>query len=456
MLLMCAGRLVGRDRRSRAGAGLLNVASAGENRLRLLITAVRAVFFGFAAVSVAFYIVRFWTVYAAGELFHRLGYDWSLFYAQAMVLRSRGGPQMYDLAEMDRQLQALLPFYLGSSPFQSAMQVPYPPWFAAVIEPFTVPPAPIGFGLWLGISVLCGVFLAYRVAQFLPNLRLPGAALLVFAAFPVAWGLFMGQMGLVLALAVGEMFISFKAGRDLRAGLWLSVLFLKPQYAFVFGLLILWKWRVRAIVGCAIGICALVVLGIVAAGGPALLRFPLVLGEMAEFRNPIASPWRMINWRAFVLYGMPGLEDEQGVVVVGILSALTILLLLYYWRDPWDPTAPGFAPRFAAIAFGVLVTSYHSHLHGAPLVIVPLAAAWGQSALGFRTRCAMLAALYVPTVMIVWTGGVLQRFAVSTDTDVPLWTVWPDELPSLLFITAFVLICRDVWRMQTQPAYECS
>jgi hypothetical protein len=46
--------------------------------------------------------------------------------------------------------------------------------------------------------------------------------------------------------------------------------------------------------------------------------------------------------------------------------------------------------------------------------------------------------------MLMWVG-VQEGFAIASDPDAALWTVWPDALPDLLFVTAFLMICRDVW-----------
>ena len=100
----------------------------------------RDVFVAFTVVSVAFYVVRFWTVFAAGELFHRLGFDWSLFYAQAMALRVGAGAGMYDQSVIDSYLQPLLGYYGGPLTSLDGWPQPYPPWFAAVMVPFTLPP----------------------------------------------------------------------------------------------------------------------------------------------------------------------------------------------------------------------------------------------------------------------------------------------------------------------------
>ncbi len=418
--------------------------------MALVRTALQPMVLGLATIGTVFYAIRFWTVYAAGELFHRLGWDWTMFWAQAMLLRSGQAAHMYEQPVVNVQLQALAHYYTGPSGFQTSTPVAYPPWFTAVVLPFTIPDPPIGFALWSGVSLMCAAFLVIRLKQLLPSVPALGVWVLLFGAFPVALGLFMGQVALISALAVSEMFISFRAGRDLRAGLWLSVLLLKPQYAVVFGLLILWKWRVRALLGAAIGTLGLVGLGLVAAGASALFRVSDALRDLADFRSEDAAPLLMVNWRAFVLYTLPSIDSDRGFFIVTALSVVTVALLMYLWRGPWNVSTPEFSARFAALALGAVATSYHSHAHGMVLVMVPLAAAWSLPVFSTQTRVAILASVYVPTMWLVWVSAVVQHFAVAADADVPLWYPWPDGVPALLFMTAFLLVCRDVWQLN-QP-----
>jgi hypothetical protein len=59
----------------------------------------------------------------------------------------------------------------------------------------------------------------------------------------------------------------------------------------------------------------------------------------------------------------------------------------------------------------------------------------------------------------MWVAVVDQRLAIPTDPEIPLWVVWPDALPSLLFITAFLMMCRDLWtseRVQHLPILKVS
>ena len=408
------------------------------------VTILQPLFLVFCVLSTAFYAARFWGVFAAGELFHRLGFDWSLFYAQAMAVRAGAGARMYDSTEIDRYLQPLMRYYGGPAVALNGWPQPYPPWLAAAVVPFTLPPAPIGFALWLGVSILAALFLAYRVWQFIPDLGPVGAAAAVLATVPVAWGLFLGQPTVLLAVPVGEMLISFKARKDLRAGLWLAVLLLKPQYALLFGVWILWKRRWHALAGAVVGGVAFTVIGVLAAGLPALLRFPAALGELSDLKNAIAGPLLMMNWRAIVLTARPGIDEQVGLALVWGLSLLTMLAGLLVWRGKWDPDAPSFGPRFCALTLGALLGSYHNHYHGAALLIVPLAAAWASPMLTSFTRVAIWAAIYVPTFFVLWVAGVVDRLAVSPDPNVPLWTVWPNIVPAVLFLLAFALLCLDL------------
>jgi Glycosyltransferase family 87 len=413
---------------------------------------LRIAFISFALASVAFYVARFWTVLAAGEIFHRLGFDWTLFYAQAMALRSGAGAAIYDQSTIDRYLQPLLQYYGGPQTSLDGWPQPYPPFFAAVMVPFTLAAAPLDLALWLVVSLAAALFLAYRVRQFLPDLGRFGAPAAVLATIPVAWGLFMGQPMIVLAVAVSEMFISFKAQKDFRAGLWLAALLLKPQYTVLFGIFVLWKRRWSAVAGAILGGAVLLLLGVVTAGPQSYLAFANSIKAMSDLHGGVAGATLMMNWRAVVLAVRPGIGEVSGQAIVWTLSIATMLVGLLPWRGKWEPQSRTFAPRFAVLTLAALISSYHSHPHGAALLIVPLAAAWAAPTFQLATRAATWIAVYAPTFIVVWVTGVVEGLTVSPDSNVPLWTVWPNVLPAVLFITAFGLMSVDLWT--TQRAYR--
>src|SRR5437016_5685089 len=165
-------------------------------------------------------------------------------------------------------------------------------------------------------GVLRGPLLAYRVRQLLPEIGVIGAPAAVLAAVPVAWGLFMGQPMVLLAVAVSEMFVSFKARRDFRGGLWLSVLLLKPQYALLFGVFVLWKRRWHAVAGAILGGVGFVLLGALTAGVGSFVRFAGAIADMSDLHGGVAGATLMMNWRAVVLAMRPGIREGLGLTLV--------------------------------------------------------------------------------------------------------------------------------------------
>jgi hypothetical protein len=215
---------------------------------------------------------------------------------------------------------------------------------------------------------------------------------------------------------------------------------------------VLWKRRWHAVAGAMLGGLVLLVLGAVTAGPGSYLNFATAISQMSDLHGGVAGANLMMNWRAIVIAVRPTIGETLGLTVVWTLSLLTMLVALLPFRGRWDPADPLFAPKFCILTLGALVGSYHSHPHGAALLIVPLASAWATAAFQIPTRLATLMAIYVPTLIVIWVTGVVEGLAVSADSNVPLWTVWPNVLPAVLFMLAFGLMSIDVWNSQRAHA----
>jgi hypothetical protein len=173
---------------------------------------------------------------------------------------------------------------------------------------------------------------------------------------------------------------------------------------------------------------------------------------MSDLRDNIAGPTLMMNWRAIVLAIRPGIGEQLGLTIVWGLSLATMLVSLLLFRGKWQPLTRGFDAKFATLTLAGLIGSYHSHPHGAALLVVPLAAAWAASVFHAVTRTAIWLAVYIPTFIVVWVTGVVERLSVSPDSNVPLWTVWPNVLPAVLFVLAFGLMCLDLRNQRAERA----
>src|SRR5205823_7881821 len=182
-----------------------------------------------------------------------IGVDWSMYYSQALTLRSGQPEAIYDVARTDPYLETLRVYSTDPSEPLAVGPVEYPPIFAWLMIPFTLPPAPIGFALWTLLNLAGVAWLAHRVAQVWPAISRTQALLALLVSYPVTMGLIVGQPTALLACAVAEWYLALRRGRDLRAGLWLAVLLLKPQYGILIGPILLWKHRWNMVAGVALG-----------------------------------------------------------------------------------------------------------------------------------------------------------------------------------------------------------
>ena len=128
------------------------------------------------------------------------------------------------------------------------------------------------------------------------------ALLALLVSFPLAMGLIVGQPTALLGCAVAECYLSLRARQDLRAGLWLSVLLLKPQYGVILGPILIWKGRWHAVLGTAIGGAAIALVSLLVVGVPTLLTYGAAFVDIAPWGGAaVSSPGQMINWRALIL-----------------------------------------------------------------------------------------------------------------------------------------------------------
>jgi len=327
------------------------------------------------------------------------------------------------------------------------------------MTPFTLPPPPLSFGLWTLLNLAGAIYLGWRVSVVLPHPNQLGspacatnasgfsrAALAVLISAPIAQGLPVGQPTALLACAVAECFLSLRGGHDVRGGLWLSALLLKPQYGIVLGPILVWKRRWSVVAGVALGGVVILVTSALLVGLPGLLSYTAALGDDAPFRGgAMTNPGQMINWRALILYLRPSIGPSTGLVLTLVLGALTVASLLPIWRGAWAPTSPHFPAPITATLLATVLANYHSHVHGAAILAVPLTATLAQASTGRFTRSVLVLLVFGPAVLIVAIQHLVIRMLVLGQ---PLDTLIWSPLVQVLLSLAMVGLVVDVVRVK--------
>jgi hypothetical protein len=353
-------------------------------------------------------------LYVAFGLFIWLGVDFRHLYSQARVLSSGRPWAIYDRDAVAQVGQALAVYahdpVLNRRDPVWVMEpgvVPYPPVFAWLFAPFTLPPPPIGFALWTGLNLLATLYLGARMATLFPKGERRWVVPLLLVSFPVVYTFMLGQPMMLLACAVAECYLSLRAGHDLSAGLWLSVLLFKPQYGILLGPLLLWKRRWRAVTGVAAGGVVILAASVLLVGVEALRAFPSALMGMSDFRGGGGTyPGNMINWRKVILTAQewlgPRLSDQSAVLLTVLLGVATAGCALAAWRGPWSPREPRFAVRMSLLLLATVLANYHSHVYGAVLLAMPVADMFAGGRPRLLTRVSILAAAALPPVLILF------------------------------------------------------
>ncbi len=339
-----------------------------------------------------------WGIFLARGLFTWLGTDFAAYYVQATALRLGAGPAIYDPAALAPLAALVTPYGAVAAPYTLTL-VPYPPLYAWLFAPLTLLAPPLSFAVWTALNLAAATYLGWRVSTFFAPSRRRWIVPLVLLSYPAQYSLFLGQPMLLLAAAIGEMYLSLRAGREFRAGLWLALLAFKPQYGLLLGLLLLWKRRWRAVAGAAAGLGVIGLGSALAAGPSVLLAWPAAIAlEGGRFRGDgIGSfPEQMMNWRSLVLKVNPWIGDEASVLLTLALGALTVASLVPALRGPWDRRDPLFASKLTLVLLATLIASYHSHPYGPVLLLVPAAALLAEERPAPLTRLALLAGLVIP------------------------------------------------------------
>jgi hypothetical protein len=332
-----------------------------------------------ACVYAALSIVMFAGVFAVG-LAHRRGLvdgfghviacDLFTLREAGRIVRDGNGHRLYDFAlQHEYQAAALLPEHVpGIVPFIS------PPFLALAYVPWTGLAHGPAFALWSALVVagLGGALLVLRPWTPRAGAHWPVAMLLALSFVPVLEGLTAGSNSLVAVPVFAAVFAALKSGRDGAAGAILALVLCRPQLALAPVVVLLWKRRMRALLGfgaVAAGLFALS-MALVDRDAPfAWLRLsPLMVRMIVEPGLP--QPLFSSLYALFILPLGPE-RFALGMAAGTVASAVLLGVLLHVWRGPWRPESDDFDLRFAALVVATPLVSQYLQLHDLGLLVIP-------------------------------------------------------------------------------------
>jgi hypothetical protein len=325
----------------------------------------------FAALALCYIAYAVATLELRGVLDH-IGLDFRTFYCSAKIAWSEGFAGVYDLGKQDLCQRPLYQAY-ATGPLPGGYVVVPTPYLPPFLLPFLalLPLGPVpGFAVW---TVLNAAGLVLYLRRFTRAMRLPGPAIplpivLSFAAYTT---LFLGQVNVWMLICLGEFLLASRQGRELRAGLWLGGLLLKPQFLVLFGLGLLVGRRWRALAGLALAGGVVLVLSLALAGPAGLVAVAQLL---LRYPGPLAStaPEWMMNWRALAVNLGQLLPPVPAWSIAMAGLALTVAAALWLWLHAGRMQSLTFAVAVLGTAAASCTVAWHAHTHGALFLAAPL------------------------------------------------------------------------------------
>ncbi len=411
-------------------ANFSGAANAANRFLRSLLSPWRLKWYSRAAVLAI--AIAFLAVVLTGSgnttITGRIGGDYRAFYAAGEIVADGEIENLYSLqTQFDHQRKLLL------EPHEF-LAFAYPPHFALAYAPLAELPFRASYVVHTLIMVAALALACVLIQRMQPRL-IESPFLLFFlalTAYPILRSVFGGQNTALSILLIVLCWYNVVHNRHYQAGIFLGLLFFKPQFALpLAGLFFLsGRWRVWVSAGAT----ALVLFAVNAALlGPDWF-IDWFEGAQSQFLlDGRISYTAMVSWlgAAHGFFGAtPGFADALGWG----LSILTILALSWVWYRGGQTA--DFNAQIALAALCIPLISPHTAYYDTGIALI--AAVVLLSRLGGASHGVVLA---------IWAAGLLELLA-------PLAGFSLSSLPliAILFISAKYLWSDGSKTAQEQPA----
>ena len=356
--------------------------------------------------------------------------DYSTFRSAAAIARDHGYASVYDERLLDAYQRPLVEAFgsaLGKAEFVP-ITVPFPPAFLIGFQPLLWLPPLASLFAWSAVSILV-MSLSFwpwvRGARGNIRSTLLAASLL---SLPVFLTLLFGQVTAWMCLGLAGFLQSMRQGRGFRAGLWLTLLFVKPQSLIVLAPGLLLGRRFRAALGLAVGAAFVMAVSLALTGPDGMARLmSLYLRYPGDL--PHTYPESMMNWRAIATQLNQALDWPGWIWLAALAAVASLVAGLALWRRHGQTTEPVMMAGLVAAAYAAAgLAGWHSHVHMAAPVLVPLLTLWMSA----RWRAYIVAWLLLPTFAFSLTGilfgpGPAHRLAALMMAGLnflALWLAW--------------------------------
>ena len=298
--------------------------------------------------------------------------DFTIFLTAARMLIRYPASSLYDLELQARVQREILGGYAlagGLLPFN------HTPIEAFIFLPLGFFSYTVAFTVWLSINLaliflLPPILMKTGIIRGQPNGLTIWLATLSFYPFLVC--LWQGQDSILYLWMMIAFYLMFLRGQDLRAGIFLSLAFVKFHLVYLFVIPLIVKRRYRALAGLTAGLIVLTVISSLIVGLHGIKTYGEALLQMSgEGARLGFFPGKMQNMAGQLwILGFQGARGLRGSLVLALAGA-GAMVTIWKIRES-SPHEWVFKARFAASILVAILVSPHSYLHDLAPVFLSL------------------------------------------------------------------------------------
>ncbi len=339
--------------------------------------------------------------------------DWWTYVSSVYMLRDGQGHLIYDIPSLTAVQAAL-----GRS---EAVIYPYHPAYLLLVYPFAVLPPNMSYVGWMAFNIVLLAFCLQMLAsRFVPTNERRLFFLIVGASLPVYIALAYGQSSFVVLLGVSLVVVGTISGHDIRSGLGLAVLLIKPQYLLLWLALLLWRRQLRALAFFSVAGGILLGLSYLLVGSDGLFSYVHLLASGAMAKRYAAS--YTLNG---IAYALPG--EASTAVTYALMSAVVLAGYVFTLVKTSRHTEQRSLMAITLLA-SMLVANYLL-IYDLTMWSVVLALLWSSATVG-NARFLLAAGFTAP-----WISFACAQLGFPF--------VWPTVAVA---VAVLVLLFRDAWR----------
>jgi hypothetical protein len=345
------------------------------------------------------------------------------FYTGGTLVREGRSDELYDFEAQGALQEVLLP--LEQRPNLEFRVLPFvsPPFVALTLAPLTNLTLP-QFYVVSGIGNLCLLAVLslalQRAGRSWPESWRITLFILVLSWLPVTWVVREGQVSILLALSFALGYLMLKMNRDVPAGIALSLLWIKPQYAIlIVPALLLWKRR-QAVGSFAAASVMLLLASLITVGFEGLIGYVDVLLRLEQMGADIAMFPASYHTLSGFLLRLFGVGGWAWFAIALVVAGFVLQRIRGGFSAQW----------FALLILGSVLVSPHTHIGDVSILLVPIAL--GLEGLKERPRLAVAWLSLWIVVAFGFYALVINRYLLR---DGPMLTV-----PAMLAATSILLL----------------